>query len=269
MVGGYVERAQRSGSTAGRRSRSGRSCHDLTVESGELTPSEGQAQRRRGELRRRSRPHVHKLTLVGCQSARVPARGGDVQRRPTGTSLQSTAYSTLPVRDPSRSGSTCTCRSARCAAATATSTPTRPPSWAPSPEHRGLAGRMPRSPSSASPRRVLGDADAHREPRSSSAAERPPCCQPRDLGRDAARRSGHRVRARRRTRRSPPRPTRTVEPGSLPSCAGRLHPGLARHAAPRSTRAARPSTAPTTRAGPADVVGLGPTTPASSTSAST
>ena len=89
---------------------------------------EGQAQRRRGQLRRPDRQAVRLIARCQAPSSLTRRRG-----------------------DPALSASTCTCRSARCAAATATSTPTPPPS-------SGAAGRRRRTPGTPSPRSRIGRA---------------------------------------------------------------------------------------------------------------
>ena len=148
-----------------------------------------------------------------------------------------------------RSGSTCTCRSARCAAATATSTPTPPSELGDAPgasrasyaeaavaEVR-LARTGARRRSTCRCRHGLLRR-RHADPAAAAATCRGGGRVDDEFGLAAGRRGDHRVQPGQRHRRRPGRAAR-----------GRHQPGLVRHAVGGAARAARCSTAPTTRSG--------------------
>ena len=121
-----------------------------------------------------------------------------------------------------RWASTCTCRSARPAAATATSTPTRPPSCArrlaETGELRGRGARRDRPGRAGAATRAAGVDGLRRRRHPTLLARRRP-----RLGAAPDRRP---VRAGSPTRRSPPRPTpNRSTPAVLPRCARAGSPG--------------------------------------------
>ena len=164
-----------------------------------------------------------------------------------------------------RSGGTSTCRSARCAAATATSTPTPPRSSAtgrqPGDVRRGGDRRDPAGPPGARRRGPAGlDGLPRRRYADAAAARRPD----RDPGR-----AGRGVRARRGRRghhRVQPGQRHAVGPRR--AAVGRLHPDLVRHAVGGPARAGHPGPHPRPAAG-ARRWSSGRGQPASSRSAST
>ena len=237
--------------------------HDLTVESGELTPS----MKVKRNVVAGQQPGAHRPDVrLGLTDGRVPvgdrrhpfarpARGwipACPPPSPTATPPPRTACSPTrrgPSSAASPSASTSTCRSARCGAATATSTPTPPRSSATrcgasrSSYAEAAIRRDPlRAPGARPPRRPDRDDLLRRWHPDAPQGRRP-------RGHRGQRRGGVRPRRRRRDHdRGQPRQRRRLGPRG--AAHGRLQPDQLRHAVRGRPRAAhaRPHPRPDARA---------------------